>query len=35
MPENYFGCGDTASFTRAFRRWLGRSPGEYRKAQGW
>ena len=25
------GYGDTASFTRAFRRWLGQAPGEYRK----
>lgn len=28
------GYGDTASFTRAFRRWFDRAPGEYRRALG-
>lgn len=28
------GYGDTASFARAFRRWFGRTAGEYRKTQG-
>ncbi len=27
----HVGYGDTASFTRAFRRWFGVAPGEYRK----
>jgi AraC-like DNA-binding protein len=25
------GYSDTASFTRAFRRWFNRAPGEYRR----
>lgn len=28
------GYGDTASFTRAFRRWFQQAPGEYRKLSG-
>lgn len=28
------GYGDTASFTRAFRRWFDRAPGEYRRQHG-
>lgn len=28
------GYGDTASFTRAFRRWCGCAPGEYRRHSG-
>lgn len=28
------GYSDTASFTRAFRRWFDRAPGEYRKSAG-
>ena len=30
----HLGYGDTASFTRAFRRWFDQAPGEYRRQAG-
>ena len=30
----HLGYSDTASFTRAFRRWFDSAPGEFRKGRG-
>lgn len=29
------GYGDAASFTKAFKRWAGVTPGRYREGGGW